>query len=237
LSKIINNTKPSANTLSPADLLFELHLIDKSKTTLKKMMQAIEICFQQKVVVKQEVLSKVLTQLIEVNPIPQLCLRTIIQTVTTVSTMKGFIMNLLKDLIVKEIWKDAQLWIGFMKCVKLTMPNSLPVVIALPPTQLDEALQKNTSMVQDIMEYTKKIRLAGSTAQQMDDGVIEVLRKHELINKNSNSNPIVVDGNKNNNNSEENNTTENNNEEYVINVENEEGNNDDNENMGMQTDG
>jgi symplekin len=238
LSKIINNTKPTTNTLSPADLLFELHLIDKNKSTLKKIMQAIEICFQQKVVVKQEVLSKVLSQLIEANPIPQLCLRTIIQSVSVCSTMKGFIMNLLKDLIVKEIWKDAQLWIGFMKCVKLTMPNSIPVVIALPPTQLDEALQKNPSMFQDVIEYTKRIRLAGSTGQQMDDGVVEVLRKHELINKNSNSNPIVVDGNNNNNNAEENITIDNNNEEYVINIENEEeGNNDDNQNLGMQMDG
>jgi len=195
--KILNNKSPT-NPLSPVDLLIELHLIDKRLCPLKKLLQAIDICFEQKVIVKQEILSKVLSHLIEINPIPQLYLRTVITTIGKLSQMMGFIMGILKELIVKQIWNDAQLWIGFLKCVKTTMPYSIPVVLALPPIQLDEALQRNPSMVRDVLEYTKKNKLAaGLTGQPLDDGIIEILRKHETAPSTPSLNTTITNNNKN----------------------------------------
>jgi hypothetical protein len=48
---------------------------------------AITLCFEQKAVVKQEVLSEVLSSLIEMDPIPQLTLYTVISTVSTLKQM------------------------------------------------------------------------------------------------------------------------------------------------------
>ncbi|OUM63195.1 hypothetical protein PIROE2DRAFT_10283, partial [Piromyces sp. E2] len=122
----------------------------------------------------QEVLAVVLTQLVEQQPIPNLFMRTTIQTVNLYRNLTNFICNnILTQLIVKKVW-TTRLWEGFIKCLKITLPQSLNVILQLPFPQLKEILTKvpnlkeplknqieqlpesqRTSKIEKIMEFLK----------------------------------------------------------------------------------
>jgi len=116
------------------------------------------LCFDQKVVVRQDVLAKVLQQLVDTNPIPPLFLRTIIQTIGRCKQMLGYVMGILKSLIVKQLWNDKRLWQGFIKCCKMTLPTSIPILLQLPAPQFEEALQKVPSIAEATVAYQKKTK-------------------------------------------------------------------------------
>jgi symplekin len=68
------NSKPTL--LTPAELLIALHQIQDEKL-LKKVVEATQYCFEQSVIVKQDVLAIVLQQLLQVSPLPTLYMRTV----------------------------------------------------------------------------------------------------------------------------------------------------------------
>jgi hypothetical protein len=87
------NAKPTP--LTPAELLITLHLTDAALVPLKRTIEgnldtvriarvsthplyaAIQYCFEQKAVLKQEVLAVVFQQLMDVTPIPPLFMRSV----------------------------------------------------------------------------------------------------------------------------------------------------------------
>lgn len=88
------NAKPTP--LTPAELLITLHLTDSTQVPLKRVIEgtvtsgsgvpyprltnvcaAIQYCFEQKAVLKQEVLAVVFQQLMDVTPIPPLFMRSV----------------------------------------------------------------------------------------------------------------------------------------------------------------
>jgi symplekin len=146
-------TKPMP--LSPAELLVALHLIQDDKL-LKKTVEATQYCFEQSVVLKQDVLAIVLQQLLQTSPLPPLYMRTVIQAITKVKPMASFVLsNILAKLISKQIWNDKRLWEGFVKCVKMTLPNSVPIILQLPPAQFEE-FAKSPEVREQIILYQKK---------------------------------------------------------------------------------
>jgi symplekin len=165
--------------ISSAELLIALHTMDKSLVKeVKKIIIAIELCLEQKIVVKQEVLSEVLSHLIELDPIPQLFLRTTMQIVSICKQMMGFIIGILKRLIEKQVWKDSQLWTGFLKCCSMTMPYSIPVLLQLPVSQLEESLQRDSSLIADVIEYSNKHQSAAGQ-QPLPDDTLALLNSYE----------------------------------------------------------
>ena len=44
-----------------------------------------------------------------------------------------------------QVWNDAALWQGFVKCCALTVPNSAALLFKLPPPILETALQARIS--------------------------------------------------------------------------------------------
>jgi symplekin len=122
-------TKPTP--LTPAELLIALHLIPDEKL-LKKTVEATQYCFEQGVVLKQEVLAVVLQQLLQVSPLPPLYMRTVIQAITKVKPMASFVLsNILAKLISKQIWNDKRLWEGFVKCIKVSLSVAAPLFPSL----------------------------------------------------------------------------------------------------------
>jgi len=165
--------------ISSAELLIALHTLDKSLVKeVKKIIIAIELCLEQKIVVKQEVLSEVLSHLIELDPIPQLFLRTTMQIVSICKQMMSFIIGILKRLIEKQVWKVSQLWTGFLKCCSMTVPYSIPVLLQLPVPQLEESLQRNASLIADVIEYSKKHQTAAGQ-QPLPDDTLALLNSYE----------------------------------------------------------
>jgi len=170
INRILHN-KPSP--LSPSELLIALHLMDPKVVSLKKAVEAIQLCFDQKVVVRQDVLAKVLQQLVDTTPIPPLFLRTVIQTIGRCKQMLGYVMGILKSLIVKQLWNDKRLWDGFIKCCKMTLPTSIPILLQLPAPQFEEALKKVPSIAEATVAYQKKNK------KQIPKVLVPVLQKFE----------------------------------------------------------
>ncbi|KXJ19127.1 symplekin [Exaiptasia diaphana] len=141
----VSGTSP----LSPSELLVALHMIEPSKKAntleskgdIRSVMKAIRFCFDEKTIYTQEVLAIVLQQLMEINPLPTLFMRTVIQSLSICPRLIGFVMSLLSKLITKQVWKQPKVWQGFVKCCQMTKPQSFSVLLQLPPRQLESAFE------------------------------------------------------------------------------------------------
>ncbi|EDO46859.1 predicted protein, partial [Nematostella vectensis] len=135
-SSKVSGTSP----LSPSELLVALHSIE-GKSDMKAVMKAISLCFAEKAIYTQEVLAIVLQQLMEINPLPTLFMRTVIQSLSICPRLIGFVMSILAKLITKQVWKQPKVWQGFVKCCQMTKPQSFSVLLQLPPRQLESAFE------------------------------------------------------------------------------------------------
>lgn len=127
--------------LTPAELLIALHNIDNSKHDMKTIIRATNLCFAEKAVYTQEVLAVVMQQLIEQTPLPTLFMRTVIQSLAMYPKLVGFVMNIMQRLINKQVWKQKKVWEGFVRCCQRTRPQSFPILLQLPHTQLKSAFE------------------------------------------------------------------------------------------------
>lgn len=144
--------------ISPTELLVALHQIEIKKEKLKCLVNAITLCLKEKDCYTQDILAIVLQQLIEVTPLPTLLMRTILQSLTLYPRMAPFVNNLLQRLIPKQVWKQKVLWEGFLKCCQRLRPASFPVMLTLPPLQLQDALNTHPELRQPLMEYAAEAK-------------------------------------------------------------------------------
>src|SRR5690625_4341103 len=99
---------------------------------------ATNLCFEEKHIYTAEVLAVVMQMLAEQTTLPTLLMRTVIQTLSHYPRLIGFVMNnILQKLILKQVWNQKKVWEGFIKCCQRTLPQSFPVLLQLPPAQLD----------------------------------------------------------------------------------------------------
>ena len=115
------------------------------------------MCIAEKDVYTHEVLGVVMQQLVEMNPLPTLLMRTVIQSHTLYPRLSGFITNLLQRLIVKQVWKNKLIWDGFVKCCQKLQPQSMGVLIQLPASQLQDALQICPDLKSPLLEYVREM--------------------------------------------------------------------------------
>lgn len=149
--------------ISPSELLIALHLIDPSKAEIKSIMKATSLCFAEKQIFTQEVLAVVMQQLMEINPLPTLLMRTVIQSLSLYPRLTGFVMNILQRLILKQVWRQKVVWEGFIKCCQRTKPQSFQVLLQLPPPQLTEALTVCPDMRTPLLEHVQALTDAQRT--------------------------------------------------------------------------
>ncbi|XP_064554558.1 symplekin [Drosophila montana] len=157
--------------LSPTDLLVALHTIDTNVCDLKAIVKATSLCLSERDVYTQEVLMAVLQQLVEIMPVPTLMMRTTIQSLTLCPRLANFVLNLLQRLILKQVWRQKVIWEGFLKTVQRLKPQSLSVLLQLPPPQLADALQQCPDLRPQLLEYAESIQdepMSGITQQILD---------------------------------------------------------------------
>lgn len=145
--------------LSSADLLVALHTLDPTKIELKFVVQATTICLTEKDIrmcYTQDTLAIVLQQLADITPLPTLLMRTILQSLTLYPRLGGFACNILQRLIPKQVWKQKVVWEGFLKCCQKLSPGSLPVMLLLPPAQLQDALNTCPEMRQPLIDHANE---------------------------------------------------------------------------------
>ncbi|ORX54640.1 hypothetical protein BCR36DRAFT_282231, partial [Piromyces finnis] len=152
-------------TMTPQELLVLLHNME-SNVGLKRCSEATQICFSLPQIFKQEVLAVVLTQLVEQQPIPKLFMRTTIQTVNLYRNLTNFICNnILTQLITKKVWTMPKLWEGFIRCLKITLPQSLNVILQLPFPQLKEVLTKVPDLKDPLKNQIKQLSKSQRTSK------------------------------------------------------------------------
>jgi len=66
------------------------------------MYLACNLCFAEKSIYTQEVLAVVMQQLMDMNPLPTLLMRTVIQSLAMYPKLIGFVMNIMQRLIIKQ---------------------------------------------------------------------------------------------------------------------------------------
>ncbi|CAL0329563.1 unnamed protein product [Lupinus luteus] len=164
LGRILQGSAQSSPVLSPAEVLIAIHGIDPDRDgiPLKKVTDACNICFEQRQTFTQEVLAKVLNQLVEHIPLPLLFMRTVLQAIGAFPTLVDFIMGILSRLVTKQIWKYPKLWVGFIKCLQLTNPQSFGVLLQLPPAQLEIALNRAAALKAPLIAHASQADIQSS---------------------------------------------------------------------------
>lgn len=122
---------------------------------MKSVMKASSLCFAEKTIYTQEVLAVVLHQLMELNPLPTLFMRTVIQSLSICPRLVGFVMNILAKLITKQVWKQPKVWQGFVKCCQMTKPQSFSVLLQLPFRQLESVFEICPELKENLVAHVQ----------------------------------------------------------------------------------
>ncbi|KAG5060451.1 hypothetical protein JHK87_001480 [Glycine soja] len=131
LGRILQGSSQSGPVLTPAEVLIAIHGIDPEKDgiPLKKVEQI---------------------------PPPLLFMRTVLQAIGAFPTLVDFIMGILSRLVMKQIWKYPKLWVGFLKCVQLTKPQSFGILLQLPPAQLENTLNRIAALKAPLIAHASQ---------------------------------------------------------------------------------
>ncbi|ONK62505.1 uncharacterized protein A4U43_C07F4630 [Asparagus officinalis] len=158
LIRLLQGLPQAGSSIAPAEILISIHAIDPEKdgVPLKKVMEACSACFEQRHVFTQQVLAKVLNQLVEQIPLPLLFMRTVIQALSVYPALVEFVMEILSRLVNKQIWRYPKLWVGFLRCAIQTTPQSFSVLLQLPATQLENALSKNPTLKPPLVDHANQ---------------------------------------------------------------------------------
>ncbi|KAL5740398.1 hypothetical protein ACOSQ2_029578 [Xanthoceras sorbifolium] len=164
LARMLQGSSHSGPILSPAEVLIAVHGIDPDRDgiPLKKVTDACNACFEQRQIFTQQVLAKVLNQLVEQTPLPLLFMRTVLQAIGAFPALVEFVMEILSRLISKQIWKYPKLWVGFLKCAQLTQPQSFSVLLQLPPPQLENALNRIAAIKAPLIAHASQANIQSS---------------------------------------------------------------------------
>lgn len=173
LARILQGSAHTGPALTPAEVLVAIHDInpDRDGLPLKKITDACSACFEQRTVFTQQVLAKALGQMVDQTPLPLLFMRTVIQAIDAFPTLVDFVMEILSKLVARQVWRMPKLWVGFLKCVSQTQPHSFPVLLQLPPPQLESALNKYVNLRGPLVAFANqpnvKTSLPRSTLVQL----------------------------------------------------------------------
>lgn len=91
----------AAAVVSPEEVLSALHTLDHSHDAglLRKMMQGVTVCISSPALFPPEALAACINQLLTRVPLPQLFMRTVIQTVAAAPRLRAFVVGVLRQVI------------------------------------------------------------------------------------------------------------------------------------------
>lgn len=139
--------------LSAADLLIELHKIKATEAVSK----AILACFEYKTIFKQDVIAQVVQQLIELTNTPDMFMRTVMLARVWHPDLEDYLTEtVMKRLIEKRVWTNRVVWNGFLRyCLEIKEKSTVKLLLSLPASQLEDALQTKEGLSAIFRELTK----------------------------------------------------------------------------------
>ncbi len=126
-----------------SELLVALHTLDQASDPglLRKMMAGVTACLQARELFGREALAAAISQLMTRAPLPQLFMRTVIQSLGTLPALRPFVCATLAQLVGRQIWNDSTQWKGWVMCAQQAAPDSFPAWLQLPSALLERTLQ------------------------------------------------------------------------------------------------
>jgi symplekin len=136
----------------------------KTPLTKKKIVEAVELCFNDKAVFTTQRLAIVLQQLIDQSPLPDFFCQTVLLALKACPTLEGWIVqNILHRLsAIRQVWTMPSLWKGFIKCCHKTLPRSCGVLVNLPREKLSQAVTECEELGEPLAMYVKDQRVRGN---------------------------------------------------------------------------
>lgn len=152
---LIMSAQPPA--LSPAELLVELHKIEPNPA----VSNAIRACFEIKTTYKQAAVAQAIQQLIELNVVPDLFMRTVHLARSVHPELESYLTEtVMERLIDKKVWLNKLVWEGYLRYCAEIKEKSLKLLLNLPGTQLEEALEKQPILTASFKELVANPRKA-----------------------------------------------------------------------------
>eukprot|EP00106_Octopus_bimaculoides_P011172 XP_014778614.1 PREDICTED: symplekin-like [Octopus bimaculoides] len=184
--------------LTPAELLIALHNIDPTKCDMKTIIKATNLCFSEKNVYTQEVLAVVMQQLMELNPLPTLLMRTVLQSLSMYPRLIGFVMNILQRLITKQVWKQKRVWEGFIRCCQRTKTQSFQVLLQLPAPQLRNVFEISPDLREPLFHHVQsftphqRAHIPKVIMNVLEKDPLEQVKAAEKLEKEKRENSVVI---------------------------------------------
>jgi len=127
--------------LPAIDLLVLLHGLPGTRPAIACLTH----CLKDRVlrnVFSTDVVRAAIQRMLMAAPRPRLFMRTVLLALQSHDGLVAQTLNVLDQLSRDQIWTDADLWVGFVKCCTFTRPGSMKVLLALPPAQLTNAQRR-----------------------------------------------------------------------------------------------
>jgi symplekin len=162
--------------LSASEIMEALHAVDPARhgVALKKIIRACGECFERPAVFTKEALAGALSRMVEMNPLPLLFMRTVIQAETASPGLREFTLGVLRTLTRRKVWKmDGKIWEGFVRCAKRSAPRSFPVLCELPEQPLLEVLRKFPTLTEPLRAYVNAPAVAGTVPRPVRDALLK----------------------------------------------------------------
>ncbi|GAB1598351.1 symplekin-like [Argonauta hians] len=205
VKKVFNRLLGHANAdagytspLTPAELLVALHNIDPAKCDMKTIIKATNLCFSEKNIYTQEVLAVVMQQLMELNPLPTLLMRTVLLSLTMCPDLIGHVMNILQKLINKQVWKQKRVWEGFIKCCQRTKTQSFQMLLQLPAPQLRNAFEISPDLREPLLHHVQsftphqRAHIHKAIMNVLEKDPLEQVKAAEKLEKEKRENSSVI---------------------------------------------
>eukprot|EP00178_Gracilaria_changii_P003672 TRINITY_DN1550_c0_g1_i1.p1 TRINITY_DN1550_c0_g1~~TRINITY_DN1550_c0_g1_i1.p1 ORF type:complete len:1301 (+),score=209.58 TRINITY_DN1550_c0_g1_i1:2867-6769(+) len=163
ISLMMSNSPP---VVSPEDLLVELHKIEPTVG----VSVAIRACFESKSVFQRAVVAQSIQQIIEMTTIPDLFMRTVHLARIFHPDLEKYINDtVMKRLIEKHVWSNALVWEGFLSYCTSIKTKSVRLLLSLPASKLQDALEKEKSLVsifEELVSDPKRARRINNARQR-----------------------------------------------------------------------
>lgn len=152
------------------DVLVELHAITpRDGEHVHAIKAAIEFCLEQPAADKQEVMAAVVERLVAQQPWSMFLMRFVIITCHKHPPLRRYAIDVVRRMLVRKVWTDGYNWKGFQIFCESLMPNTVPLVCALPDAPLREAAAHMPAFV------TFMRRMALTDPEQVSPRVMELI--------------------------------------------------------------
>jgi symplekin len=155
---------------SPSEFLAALHTLETGgdASILRKSMAAIHICITSPELFSAEELARTINQLLTRSQLPQLFMRTVIQSLAAAPRLRSYVVGILGQLAAKKVWNDTTQWQGWVIAAQQTVPESFPTWLQLPSAVLEKTLSNAPAELKaNLAAYAKspqcQVALAGQT--------------------------------------------------------------------------